>query len=280
MQERTKASETARIVSMRAGGAKHRMTSAITPNGHSRLDALEAVHVVLCRPTHPGNIGAVARAMKTMRISRLRLVAPERFPAPEAVAMAAGAEDVLEAATVFGTLDEALRDCPLVVGTSARARRIGWPVLSPSEAAERMLEQAVQGNAVALVFGQERTGLTNEELDRCRAVVTIPANPDYASINLAGAVQIVAYELQQTALKQGMVAANVSASPPATSEQLDHLYRHLEQVLVETGFLDPANPRLLMRRLRRLFNRAALDQNEINILRGILTSVQRSRDKR
>jgi TrmH family RNA methyltransferase len=282
VQERTKTYNAARIVSVRAQGSKHVMTIAFPQTGAAGRNDLDRVHIVLCRPTHPGNIGAVARAMKTMRLSRLRLVAPERFPAPEATAMAAGAEDVLEAATVFDTLDEALRDCPLVVGTSARARRIGWPVMSPSEAAERILEDAGRGSAVALVFGQERTGLTNEELDRCRAVVSIPANPDYASINLAGAVQILTYELMQTVLeqKQKVDTADVHAPPPATSEQLDHLYRHLEQVLVQTGFLDPANPRLLMRRLRRLFNRAALDQNEINILRGILTSVERSRDKR
>ncbi len=195
--------------------------------------------------------------------------------------MAAGAEDILEQAVVFGTLDEAVRDCPLVVGTSSRSRRIGWPAMAPSEAAARLLSEAVAGNAVALLFGQERTGLTNEELDRCHAVVAIPANPAYPSLNLAGAVQVLAYELLQAALKnEQAVAGNGSDSPAATPEQLDHLYRHLEQVLVAIEFLDPANPRLLMRRLRRLFNRAALDQNELNILRGILTSVQRHRTKR
>jgi len=252
--------------------------------------ALRAVHIVLSRPTHPGNVGAVARAMKTMHLDSLRLVAPHRFPAPEADAMAAGAEDILERARIFDTLDEAVRDCPLVIGTSARPRRIGWPTLTPSEAAGRALAEAAGGNAVALVFGQERTGLTNQELDRCHAVVAIPANPAYSSLNLAGAVQILAYELLQAGLSalpprgeghdNGRPAASaLSGSPPATPEQLDHLYRHLEQVLVEIQFLDPANPRLLMRRLRRLFNRAALDQNELNILRGILTSVQRHRGK-
>lgn len=257
--------------------------------------ALRAVHIVLSRPTHPGNIGAVARAMKTMYLGSLRLVAPGRFPAPEADAMAAGAEDVLARARVFDTLDEAVRDCPLVVGTSARPRRIHWPALTPPEAAGRaLLAEAAGGNAVALVFGQERTGLTNQELDRCHAVVAIPANPAYPSLNLAGAVQILAYELLQAGLRadretyrsgeagheNGLTVAGApSGSPPATPEQLDHLYRHLEQVLIEIQFLDPANPRLLMRRLRRLFNRTALDQNELNILRGILTSVQRHRGK-
>lgn len=278
VQERPNGTETARIVSAPARGSKRAVSRPDPPHGESAgLAVLRAVHVVLSRPTHPGNIGAAARAMKTMHLSRLRLVAPRRFPAPEAVALAAGAEDVLEQAAVFATLAEAVRDCPLVVGTSVRPRRIGWPAMTPSEAAGKMLAEASAGNAVALVFGPERTGLTNDELDRCHAVVTIPANPDYSSLNLAGAVQVLAYELLQAGLGRGRAVETVPESPAATPEQLEHLYRHLEQVLAEIGFLDPANPRLLMRRLRRLFNRAALDQNELNILRGILTAVQRRR---
>lgn len=240
-------------------------------------DALTRVRIVLNRPTHPGNIGAVARAMKTMCLEQLYLVAPHRFPAPEAIALAAGAEDVLDRAHVCQTLEEAVQDCRLIIGTSARSRRIGWPTLEPSEGARQILAAAAE-NSVALVFGQERTGLINKELDRCHAVIAIPANPAYSSINLASSVQIMTYELMR---------AETGASPstdetlesgrPATHGEMEHFYQHFEQVLIETGFLDPANPRFLMRRLRRLFNRATPDQNEINILRGILTSVQHKR---
>lgn len=242
-------------------------------------DALTRVRIVLNRPTHPGNIGAVARAMKTMCLDQLYLVAPRRFPASEAVALAADAEDVLDRAHVCQTLEEAVHDCRLIIGTSARSRRIGWPTLDPSEGARQLLAAAAE-DSVALVFGQERTGLINKELDRCHAVIAIPANPAYSSINLAGSVQIMAYELMRAGARMGAMPSTdetLESARPATHGEMEHFYQHFEQVLVETGFLDPANPRFLMRRLRRLFNRAAPDQNEINILRGILTSVQHKR---
>lgn len=240
-------------------------------------DALTRIRIVLNRPTHPGNIGAAARAMKTMCLEQLYLVAPHRFPAPEASALAAGAEDVLDRAHVCQTLEEAVCDCRLIIGTSARSRRIGWPTLEPSEGAKQMLVAAAE-EPVALIFGQERTGLTNKELDRCHAVIAIPANPAYSSINLAGSVQIMAYELMRAKSEATPFAdATLESARPATHGEMEHFYQHFEQVLVETGFLDPANPRFLMRRLRRLFNRATPDQNEINILRGILTSVQHKR---
>ncbi len=253
------------------------MTSNPPDAGTLTVRALANIRIVLCRPTHPGNIGAVARAMKTMGLARLTLVAPKRFPAPEAVALAADAGDILDRAIVLSSLAEAVQDCRLVVGCSARPRRIGWPTLTPAEGARRLFEAACVGT-VALVFGQERTGLTNEELDRCHAVITIPANPEYPSLNLASAVQVLAYELRVRALADapGTEAGGIEETP-VTQAQLDLLYRHLEEVLVEIGFLDPANPRLLRRRLMRLCNRAGLDQNELNILRGILTEVQRSR---
>lgn len=236
---------------------------------------LDNIRVVLVRPTHPGNIGACARAMKTMCLERLYLVAPEAFPSREATAMAAGAEDVLARGVVCATLDEAIAGCRLVVGTSARSRRIGWPTLTPAEAAGRLLAAATAG-PVALLFGRERTGLTNEELDRCQAVTAIAANAAYSSLNLAGAVQVLAYELLRQSAAPGREGEGEERdAPPATSEDLERFYRHLEEVLVQAEFLDPANPRLLMRRLRRLFHRAGLDQNELNILRGILTAVQR-----
>jgi len=252
----------------------------VSPPDAKRLvgrDALTRVRIVLNQPTHPGNIGAVARAMKTMCLEQLYLVAPRRFPAPEAIALAAGAEDVLDRVHVCQTLEEAVHDCRLIIGTSARSRRIGWPTLEPSAGARQILAAAAE-NSVALVFGQERTGLINKELDRCHAVIAIPANQAYSSINLAGSVQIMAYELMRAGT-EAMPSADetLESARPATHGEMEHFYRHFEQVLVETGFLDPANPRFLMRRLRRLFNRAAPDQNEINILRGILTSVQHKR---
>ena len=238
--------------------------------------ALANIRIVLVRPTHPGNIGGTARAMKNMGLERLYLVAPERFPDKEAEARAAEARDVLESAVVCDTLEAALGDCVLAIGTSARARRIGWPSLTPQQCATRLIATVADG-PVALLFGQERTGLTNEELDRCHAVVTIPVSPGYPSLNLACAVQILAYETLQAWQRERdgrAVVADDEVPIRATAGEMDRLYEHLERVLVRIGFLDPANPRLLMRRLARLFNRAELDQNELNILRGILTAVE------
>src|SRR2546422_702749 len=220
--------------------------------------SLESIRIVLSRPTHPGNIGAVARAMKNMGLAQLVLVAPQRYPDAEATALAAGAVDVLESARVCGALDEAIDNCHLVIGTSARNRRIGWPALDPKQGAERLVTGAGQG-PVALVFGQERTGLTNEELDRCQFVVTIPTSETYSSLNVASAVQILAYELFVAAAARDSAEQESGEQPPATAGELQGLYEHLEKVLIETGFLDPANPRLLMRRLTRLFGRVALD---------------------
>lgn len=234
---------------------------------------LAAIRIVLVRPTHPGNIGAAARALKNMGLSRLDLVAPENYPDPEASARAVDAKDVLEGAIIFPTLDEALKDCKTVIGTSSRQRRIEWPTLDPSACARRMLADAEHG-AVALLFGQERTGLTNVELDRCQAVVEIPANPAYPSLNIAGAVQILAYEIWRAHSDRRANIAARSGESPASREDMQRLYRHLQEVLVQLQFLDPENPRLLMRRLIRLFNRAAPTHNEMNILRGILTAVQ------
>lgn len=234
---------------------------------------LANIRFVLVRSTHPGNIGAAARAMKTMSLGNLWLVAPLRFPDPEASAMAAGAEDVLDRAQVADNLDVALADCHTVFGTSARSRRIEWPTLDPREAAQRLTAAAQQG-PVALLFGQERTGLTNSELDRCQALIQIPANPAYSSLNLASAVQILAYELLRAAV--GTTETSNASDPPAAQAELQRLYRHLEDVLIRLQFLDPANPRLLMRRLIRLFNRASMDQNDVNILRGILTAIERA----
>ena len=238
------------------------------------VDPLQGVRIVLVEPTHPGNIGAAARAMKAMGLEHLRLVAPARFPGAEATARAAGADDVLHAARVVGSVDEAVADCGLVLGTTARVRRIEWPVIDPREAARRAVGKAVRA-PVAVLFGRESAGLTNAELDRCHALIRIPAAAHFSSLNVAAAVQIVAYELRTEAGGIG-VAAAPAHSPAATAEELEGFYRHLEETLVRIGYLDPAAPKLLMRRLRRLFSRAEPDRAEINILRGILTSASRA----
>lgn len=249
-----------------------KITSEFTGNGD--MDRLSSVCIVLVNPTHPGNIGAAARAMKTMGVTALRLVEPRDFPSEQATARASGAADLLEGAQIFSSLDAAIADCHLVVGTSARSRHIDWPLWSANECAKKMIEAAAAGR-VAVVFGRERMGLTNEELDRCHAMVSIPANPEYASLNLGSAVQILSYELRRAA---GATLPGQGSTPPqpATRVQMEGFYNHLQTTLEQVGFLDPGEPKLLMRRLQRLFNRAQPDEKEVNILRGILTSVQRS----
>lgn len=243
---------------------------------------LNRIRVVLVATSHAGNIGACARAMKTMGLRQLVLVAPHAFPDPEATARAAGADDILAAARVCATLDEAIGDCQLVIGTSARHRRIPWPLLTPREAASRVVHAAEQ-HEVALLFGRERTGLLNEELDRCQALVTIPADPDFSSLNLASAVQVLSYEIRCAGLHDAenpSPAAGADLGEPlATAADVQRFYEHLEQVLTQAQFLDPDNPRLLMRRLMRLFNRVTLTTNEVNILRGILSALSGQRDR-
>jgi len=239
------------------------------------------LRIVLVRPTHPGNVGATARAMKNMSLRNLYLVEPENFPSAQASDRAVGADDLLRNASICASLDEALVGCHLVIGTSARQRRIEWPALDPESCARRLVEGA-QSGPVALLFGQERMGLLNAELDRCHYVVTIPADKEYSSLNLACAVQILAYEIHR-AMHSGTTATaggtDVREGRPVSAEEMQRFYRHLEDVLQQIEFLDPENPRLLMRRLMRLFNRASPDHNEMNILRGILTAVQTKRNK-
>lgn len=242
---------------------------------------LTNIRMVLVRPTHPGNVGATARAMKNMSLRSLYLVAPENFPSPQATDRAVGADDLLQSAILTTSLDEALKDCHLVIGTSARTRRIEWPALDPQACARRLVDGAQHG-PVALLFGQERTGLLNAELDRCHFVVTIPADKEYPSLNLACAAQILAYEIYRVAcldIPAGATEEREREGAPVSNEDLQRLYQHFEEVLQQVGFLDPLHPRRLMRRLVRLFNRAGLDHNELNILRGILTAVQQSQHK-
>ena len=238
------------------------------------MQELNNVHIVLVETSHPGNIGSAARAAKTMGITRLRMVKPRLYPHADATAFAAGATEILEQSLQFDSLADAVSDCRLVVGTTARRRAVAAPILLPTEGAENLIQVASE-QPVALVFGRERTGLTNEELDLCQQLIEIPANPDYSSLNLGAAVQVLSYELRKAAFGKVEVAEEDEArDPPATAEQIERFYSHLEQVLIGTGFLDADNPRYLMRRLRRLFGRAGLDEREVNILRGILGSVE------
>jgi TrmH family RNA methyltransferase len=237
---------------------------------------LDAIRIVLVEPSHPGNIGASARAMKTMGLSQLYVVRPRLFPHAEATSMASGADDLLARTVVCEDLDQALVGCRLVAGTSARLRTLRWPQVSPRAGARRLLEAAGQG-PVGLLFGREHSGLTNAELERCHYLVHIPTDKAYGSLNLAASVQVLAYELQVTHLgaSDDEELTHGASERLATTEDMARLYEHLEQVLVDVDFLDPDNPRLLMRRVRRLFNRARLTENELNILRGFLSAVDK-----
>lgn len=236
------------------------------------------IRIVLIGTTHPGNIGATARAMKTMCLDQLYLVNPQRYPSAEATARASSANDLLARARVCTTLDEALGDCSLVIGASARLRAMTWPQLDPRQSAAQLLKESRHAR-VALIFGREHSGLTNEELDRCQYLVHIPGNPEYNSLNLAAAVQVMAYEIMMGSLASSQVDTETEGEDMdyASGEETEAFYSHLEETLVEIDFLDPENPRLLMRRLRRLYNRVRLDRNEVNILRGILTAARNRR---
>ncbi len=233
--------------------------------------SLNNIRIVLVAPSHPGNIGAAARAMKTMGLSRLVLVNPLRYPDPQAEWRAAQAADVLNQCRVCASLDEAIADCHWVVGASARPRRIPWPVADVRAAARKLLAEAAAGQA-AVLFGREADGLSNEELQRCNAHLRIPASPDYPSLNLAMAVQVVAYEL---------FAAEAAADepewdrPPATAAEVEAMLAHWERLLVAADFLDPDNPGQTLTRLRRLAARAGLDQTEVGMLRGIATQLEK-----
>ncbi|UVE16804.1 tRNA (cytosine(32)/uridine(32)-2'-O)-methyltransferase TrmJ [Pseudomonas sp. LS44] len=243
---------------------------------------LQNIRVVLVNTSHPGNIGAAARAMKNMGLMRLVLVDPVDFPSEEASARASGADDILASALVVSSLEEALAGCELVLGTSARERHIPWPLLDPRESGASVVERAVQGAQVALVFGREYAGLTNDELQRCHFHVHIPSDPQFSSLNLAAAVQVLTYEVRMAWLAtQGqptkMTRQEVGEEPDeqvATADELEMFYGHLERTLVDIGFLDPERPRHLMPRLRRLYGRSAISKLEMNILRGILTETQ------
>jgi tRNA/rRNA methyltransferase len=230
-------------------------------------EILSNVRVVLSHTTHPGNIGAAARAMKTMGLSRLYLINPRHFPDAQAEAMAAGANDVLQHTVVCNSIGEALQGAVFVVAMTARPRDISIEVKTPREAMPELLRHAA-GQPVALLFGTEMSGLTNEELGRAQVLVNIPADPGFSSLNIAAAVQVMAYELSVAA---GAYLPRAPEVRPAPHEQLEGLFDHLEKTLFEIGFFTTQNPARLMQRLRRLFARARLEQDEVNLLRGILS---------
>jgi TrmH family RNA methyltransferase len=246
-----------------------------TRSGAQVAARLSHIRIVLINTTHPGNIGATARAMKVMGLKHLHLVAPKIFPSAEATAMASGADDLLENATVHESLDSALEGCSLVLGTSARMRSLPMPQMDMRTAAKNALSEH-EGQNIAVLFGQERAGLTNEEIYRCHQLVHIDTNPDYGSLNLAQAVQVMAYELRMAVI--GSTGDSIAPSDwvPVDAAQMELFFDHLEQTLLDIRFLNPEQPKRLMARLRRLFNRARPDQNEMNILRGILAASQRA----
>jgi tRNA/rRNA methyltransferase len=233
--------------------------------------SLGRIRIVLSHTTHPGNIGAAARAMKTMGLSRLFLIKPERFPHADAEAFAAGAIDILENAVVCASLDEALAGTVLAVASSARHRDLSPEIVDCREACQRLIAQAVSGE-VALVFGTERAGLTTAEVSRCNQIAIIPTSWDYSSLNLAQAVQVFAYELRMCATGRDVYSQH--SAELATHEEVEGFYQQLEKAFYATGFLDPAQPKRLMQRMRRLYARARVEKKELNILRGFLSAIQ------
>lgn len=238
---------------------------------------LDRIRIVLIGTSHPGNIGGVARAMHNMGLVDLALVAPRCEPVTaDSVSRASGADHLVHGARVVESLEQAVADCTLVVGASARSRTLPWPMITPRALGARLAEElAGDGARVALVFGREDSGLTNAELQRCHAHVHIPTNPDFSSLNLAAAVQVLAYECRLAWLEQAPAPAEEPDEALATHEELEHYFAHLERTLVAIGFHDPATPRQLMARLRRFTLRARPERMELNILRGILSDTEK-----
>jgi len=235
---------------------------------------LSHIKIVLVETTHPGNIGAVARAMKNMSMANLWLVSPKIFPSADATSRASGADDVLANASVCQSLQEAIADCQLVIGASARCRTISWPEMTPRECAEKIVINEPDSK-VAIIFGRENSGLKNHELDLCHFLLRIPCNSQYSSLNIAAAVQVVCYELFVAAGGQeAVVIGDKGKCPKATAMQMESFYAHLYQALTDIGFMHPDKSKSIMRRLRRIYNRVQLDTKELDILRGILRMSQ------
>jgi len=237
---------------------------------------------VLVETSHTGNMGSVARAMKTMGLTNLYLVNPLVKPDSQAISLAAGASDVIGEAKIVDSLDEAIAGCSLVVGTSARSRSLPWPMLDARECGVKSVEEGQQA-PVALVFGRERVGLTNEELQKCHYHVAIQANPEYSSLNLAMAVQIIAYEVRMAWLQsqeQASPAPKYEESPYPLVDDLERFYQHMEQMMLNSGFIREANPGQVMSKLRRLYTRARPERDELNILRGMLSSFEKRKNEK
>ena len=238
--------------------------------------SFENIKIVMVNTTHPGNIGGAARAMKNMGLSRLVLVDPKDYPSDKAQWRAAGALDVLDSVEVVSTLDEAIADCGLVVGTSARERRIPWPLLTPRECGERSWVES-SNHEVAIIFGREDRGLTNDELQKCHFHVHIPGNPEYPVLNIAAAIQVICYEIRMAFITEsngGPLHYDDWDVQPAKTQDVELYFDHLEETLETLGFYNPDNPRQTMTRLRRLFGRIRMDEMELSIMRGVLTSIR------
>ena len=247
----------------------------------STVERQSKIRMVLVNTTHPGNIGGAARAIKNMGMTQLVLVQPEDFPSGVARGRSASAIDVIENAVVVDTLEEAIADCGLVIGTSARERRIPWPLINPRECGDKIWQEA-KSHHVALLFGREDRGLTNSELQKCHYHVHIPSNPDYSSLNLATAVQVLSYEIRMASLarKDGKLPEmNEWDQPLATADELELFHDHLATTMADLKFYDPDNPKQLLTRMRRLFNRTRMDKMEVSMLRGLLSAAQRKRGK-
>ena len=232
----------------------------------------DKVNIVLVGTTHPGNIGATARAMKTMNHRNLRLVNPLEFPSAEASSRAAGAHDVLAECRQFSSLEDAIKDCDLVIGTSARVRGIPWPMILPRDCAKKISEETY--SSVAIVFGKESSGLSNEELQLCNMVLKVPTNSQYNSLNLAAAVQIICYEIYLLITNLDSIEYKQNEVAFINQDKMEQFYKHLEECFVQIDFHDINNPKKLMHRIRRLFNRAQLYESEWKILRGFISKIQ------
>ncbi len=242
------------------------------------MSYLDNIKVVLVETSHTGNMGSAARAMKTMGLSNLCLVNPIIKPDSQSISLAAGASDIIKQAQIFSSLEAAVADCSLVIGTSARPRSLQWPNLTPKACGDKIIAEACRHAQVALVFGRERVGLTNDELQKCHFHVSIPANPDYSSLNLAMSVQVLSYEIRMSLLSAQEASIKLDEqviNEYPKDEDIERFYHHLEQTLLQIGFINPHHPGQIMGRLRRLFTRARIEQQELNILRGILTSIDK-----
>lgn len=248
---------------------------------------LDNIRIVLVNTSHPGNIGAAARAMKNMGLSKLTLVDPKDYPSLEAISRSVGAVDILDNVVITDDLQQAVSDCIWVAGTSARLRTIEWPILEPRECVQTSLEHIEQGE-IAIVFGRENSGLTNEELEKCNALLHIPTNPDFSSLNVAAAVQVVCYEYRLALLEQGKIKHRTTKHKGnkcrydalANASQLDGMHGHLYDALDYMGFFGTNNPDIVMRRLKGLFNRAGTTQRELSIIRGICSAIQDKKQSR